>query len=106
MRRIASSTHHHHHHHHHHQVLAKHEENLTPAQVAKLEGMIARMESGGICSAPEDGNWDWSFRGSLYFVFTLITTIGWVLRSTRGRGGVPVRPTLVLMTYTCSIVGS
>ena len=40
--------------------------------------MIARMESGGICSAPEEGSWDWSFHGSLYFVFTLVTTIGWV----------------------------
>ena len=39
--------------------------------------IIAEMESGGICTAPQLNKWDWTFHGSIFFMYTLITTVGY-----------------------------
>ena len=39
--------------------------------------IIAEMESGGICTAPEIHKWDWTLHGAIFFMYTLITTVGY-----------------------------
>ena len=35
------------------------------------------MTSRGICTTPEAGEWDWDWHGSVLFVVTLYSTIGY-----------------------------
>ena len=39
--------------------------------------MIDGMTSRGICTVPVPGEWDWDWHGSILFVVTLYTTIGY-----------------------------
>ena len=59
------------------ELLSSHSEVLGDRQIKLLERMIARMLERGICTVPTVGTWDWSFRSSALFVWTVISTIGY-----------------------------
>lgn len=41
------------------------------------QSIIDGMTSRGICTVPVPGEWDWDWHGSILFVVTLYTTIGY-----------------------------
>ena len=60
-----------------HEMLAKHAENLSDDELTSLWFIINEMTSGGICSYPEEGNWNWQLEGSIFYFFTVFFTIGY-----------------------------
>ena len=58
-------------------MLARHERNLNDDGKESLNAIIDDMTTGGICSVPEEGEWNWTFEGSVFFFFTVFVTIGY-----------------------------